>query len=45
VRRLSKKVPQVMYSVFKSSPPNRQLVTVSSGVSINASSFPCGEMT
>ena len=37
--------PQVTNRVFRSSPPNVQLVIVSSGVSLKASNFPSGEMT
>ncbi len=45
VRQLSRNLPHVMNNVRISAPPKVQLVSVSSGVSKNASNLPCGDST
>src|SRR5437764_1452208 len=45
VRMLNSVPPPVMYSVFRSAPPNAQLVTSSRGTLRNVSSLPSGVKT
>ena len=45
VRMLYSMPPPVMYSVFRSSPPNAQFVTSSVGTGRNVSSLPSGSST